>query len=53
MKVKASYCKDGIWYTLSHKGEIVNHLFRIGTTNHMGITIYEIIVWKFALQWSF
>ena len=36
----------------SHKNEQVNHLFRIGTTNYDGITIYEIIIWKLRIAWS-
>ena len=53
MKFKASYCKDGIWYTVSRKQELVHHLFRIGYTEYNGITIYEVILWKFMIQWSF
>jgi hypothetical protein len=43
---------DGLWYTKSHKNEQVNHLFRIGTTNCNGITIYEFIIWKLRIAWS-
>jgi len=50
--VKFSYSKQGIWYTLSHKNEVVKHLFRLGSTTKDGMTIYEIIVWKIAIQWS-
>ena len=52
MKIRFSFCKNGIWYTKSHKDEQVNHLLRIGTTNYNDITIYEIIFWKFMVQWS-
>jgi hypothetical protein len=27
-------------------------LFRLGTTNYCGMTIYEIIVWKLRIAWS-
>lgn len=49
---KFEYSNDGLWYTLSHKGERVKHLFRLGTTVYEGITIYEIIVGKFRFAWS-
>lgn len=49
---KFEYSKDGLWYTKSHKGEHVTHLFRLGTTVYEGIKIYEIIVGKFRLAWS-
>ena len=45
--------KDGLWYTKSHKGEQVNHLFRLGSTEYNGMKIYEIIIWRFILKWSF
>jgi hypothetical protein len=50
--IKFEWSSDGLWYTISHKYEQVNHLFRIGTTNYNGITIYEIIIWKFRIAWS-
>lgn len=31
---KFEYSTDGLWYTKSHKGEHVTHLFRLGTTIH-------------------
>jgi hypothetical protein len=43
---------DGLWYTKSIQDEQVNHLFRIGTTNYDGITIYEIIIWKLRIVWG-
>ena len=49
---KLEWSKNGLWYTKSHKGERVNHLFRLGTTNYEGITIYEIIIGKFRFAWS-
>ena len=49
---KFEYSKSGLWYTKSHKGEQVNHLFRLGTTVYEGARIYEIIVGKFRLAWS-
>ena len=45
---KFEYSKDGLWYTKSHKGEQVNHLFRLGTTTLDGMKIYEIIIANFA-----
>jgi hypothetical protein len=49
---KFEYSKSGLWYTLSHKGEQVNHLFRLGTTARDGVKIYEIIIGKFRLAWT-
>ena len=49
---KFEWSKNGLWYTRSHKGEQVKHLFRLGTTTYEGITIYEIIVGKFRFAWS-
>ena len=49
---KFEWSKNGLWYTKSHKGEQVNHLFRLGSTTYEGITIYEIIVGKFRFAWS-
>jgi hypothetical protein len=50
--IKCELSQSGIWHTKSHKDEQVNHLFRIGTTNSHGITIYEIIIWKLRIAWS-
>jgi hypothetical protein len=50
--IKAKIADTGLWYTKSHKGEQVNHLFRIGSTNYDGMTIYEVILWKLLIQWS-
>jgi hypothetical protein len=50
--IQAKISKDGLWFTKSHKGEQVNHLFRIGTTQLDGMTIYEIIIWKLLIQWG-
>jgi hypothetical protein len=50
--IKWELADSGIWYTKSHKGEEVKHLFRIGTTNWQGMTIYEIIVWKLRIAWT-
>ena len=49
---KFEYSKSGLWFTKSHKGEQVNHLFRLGTTTLDGMKIYEIIIGKFRLAWS-
>lgn len=49
---KFEYSKSGLWYTQSHKGEQVNHLFRLGTTTRDGIKIYEIIIGRFRLAWT-
>ena len=49
---KFEWSKNGLWYTKSHKGEQVSHLFRLGSTTYEGITIYEIIVGKFRFAWS-
>ena len=49
---KFEYSKSGLWFIKSHKGEQVNHLFRLGTTTIDGMKIYEIIVGKFRLAWS-
>lgn len=50
--IKFEWCPDGIWYTLSHKNEVVKHLFRIGSTTYDGMTIYEVIVWKLRIVWG-
>ena len=50
--IKFEISPDGLWYTKSHKDEQVNHLFRLGTTNYYGMTIYEVIVWKLRIAWS-
>lgn len=50
---KFEYSKSGLWYTKSHKGEQVNHLFRLGTTTYEDVKIYEIIIGKFRLAWSY
>jgi hypothetical protein len=49
---KFEYSKSGLWFTKSHKGEQLNHLFRLGTTTIDDMKIYEIIVGKFRLAWS-
>lgn len=49
--IKCEWSTDGLWYTRSHKGEKVNHLFRIGTTFYENIKIYELIIYKFRLAW--
>ena len=46
---KFEYSKSGLWFTKSHKGEQVTHLFRLGTTTYEDMKIYEIIVGKFRL----
>ncbi len=50
--VKVKFSNDGLWFTKSHKGEQVNHLFRIGTTTLDGMKIYEIIIGKLLIQWT-
>ncbi len=50
--LKVKIADSGLWYTKSHKNEQVNHLFRLGTTELGGITIYEIIIWKLLIQWN-
>ena len=50
--IKCELSTSGMWYTKSHKDEQVNHLFRLGTTNYNGITIYEVIIWKLRIAWS-
>ena len=49
--IKSEISSDGLWHTKSRHGEQVNHLFRIGTTNYEGATIYEIIIWKLRIAW--
>ena len=44
--IKIKWSKSGLWYTMSHKGESVNHLFRIGSTTKDGLSFYELIIWK-------
>ena len=53
MKIDINWCQDGLWYTRSHKDEEVTHLFRLGTTTYQGMKIYEIIIGKLAIKWSF
>lgn len=50
--IKCEWSSNGLWYTRSHKGEQVNHLFRIGTTLYESIKIYELIIYKLRLAWS-
>ena len=50
--IKCEWSGDGLWYTKSHKGEQVNHLFRFGTTMYQEEKIYEIIIGKFRLAWN-
>lgn len=50
--IKFEWSSDGLWYTKSHKGEQVNHLFRLGTTRLDDLKIYEIIIWKFRIAWG-
>lgn len=50
--IKCELSPSGMWYTKSHKDEQVNHLFRLGTTNYNGMTIYELIIWKLRIAWS-
>lgn len=50
--IKFEWSSDGLWYTKSHKGEQVNHLFRLGTTRLDDMKIYEIIIWKFRIAWG-
>jgi hypothetical protein len=47
--VKAEWSSKGIWYTVSHKGERVYHLLRIGSTSKDRLTIYEFIIWKLRI----
>jgi hypothetical protein len=50
--VKVEWSPKGIWYTVSHKGERVYHLFRIGSTSKDGFVIYEFIIWKLRTAWG-
>ena len=49
--IKCEWSSDGLWYTKSHKGEQVSHLFRVGTTTYNGIRICELIIYKFRMAW--
>jgi len=51
--IKCEVSQQGLWYTLSHKNEQVNHVFRIGSTSKDGMTIYEFIIWKLRIAWVY
>ncbi len=51
--IEVKWSKDGLWYTKSHKGEQVNHFFRLGSTNFKELKIFEIIIWKLRVAWAF
>ena len=51
--IQVKWSKDGLWYTKSHKGEQVNHLLRLGSTEFEGMKIYEIIIWRLIIKWAF
>lgn len=50
---RVKFADSGLWYTKSHKDEKVSHLFRVGVTTFNGMKIYEVIIWKLMIQWSF